>query len=165
MLHEFEFNPEELRVSMPTLNRINKNNKMSKDIEAAVKEAVEPLLTRIQELEELLKEERNKKIVVRLSSKELRDKAISTAKANMKGKHIASLEEIGAKFRDARINMNLTQKDVIALTRHEKSTMSSIELGKTDIKLSLFAQICFILGLDIYEMLNYRSEDESASVS
>jgi transcriptional regulator with XRE-family HTH domain len=60
---------------------------------------------------------------------------------------------VGNKIKEARIEKNITQQELAAICNFEKSSMSRIEAGRTNITLHTLYTIAKALNLDMHFLL------------
>ena len=62
--------------------------------------------------------------------------------------------KIGQKIRDLRESKKISQQDLSALCNFEKSNMSRIESGKTNVTVGTLLKICQALNISISFLIN-----------
>ncbi|MDQ0914658.1 helix-turn-helix domain-containing protein [Paenibacillus sp. V4I5] len=84
----------------------------------------------------------------------------------MRKKVVASLkfdailyEEIGRKVKDARVMRGFTQQELSDRIRLSRSSVASIEIGVQKIPLHTLYEICFVLGIEVHQVLPNNNKD------
>ena len=66
----------------------------------------------------------------------------------------AALIRIGLNIRDLREEKNITQQDLAAACNFEKSNMSRIEAGRTNLTIGTLLKICEVLKIKLKEIVD-----------
>lgn len=69
------------------------------------------------------------------------------------------LFRIGKKIKDFRIRNNMSQQDLAAACDFEKSNMSRIEAGKSNLTIGTLLKICQVLQIKLSEVTDIQIED------
>ena len=63
--------------------------------------------------------------------------------------------KIGLKIRELRLEKNISQQDLAAACNFEKSNMSRIEAGKTNLTIGTLLKICEVLNVKLIDIVEH----------
>jgi len=65
------------------------------------------------------------------------------------------LYKIGLRIKELRIEKNISQQDLAAACNFEKSNMSRIEAGRTNLTIGTLLKICEVLNIKLIDIIGY----------